>query len=346
MFRLFILWFSFLSIGFSADIYLGAMGFDHPTLQAVHHFCRKSYRTSDDFEGITAAVKNMTALNFEETLESISSDGEAVAQTWKVYPFLDKQIESTHHAGIVCINKLDKKVIVSYHGTRPSTFSRFAGDLAITLGNLELVDFYDHQGYEHPTLGRVFSGKIHKGYSEVIKTAIPSFERQLSSALRDTGVALEELEFIFTGHSMGGGLASLASASFSTRFLEGKEPRPGQIKALVVNPACFGDKDFYESLYDVIGNMNIVSFQQQDDAVIGGLHSITRLVGHPYQTEIGLLIPIPAGTMGAGLFGHSVVEFDQILDFYTATKTILQTMGYDQRPNDAGKIAYRNRNLK
>lgn len=346
MSRLLVLFLSLMSMSFGADAYLGAMGFDLSTLQAVHHFCGKSYRTSDDFESITGAARNMVALNFEETLESFSPEGERVEQSWKVYPFLDSETHSTHHAGIVCLNRLRNKVIVSYHGTRPSTFFRFASDLTITVGNLEMVDFYDHQGYEHPRLGRVFSGKIHKGYSDVIRAAIPSFERQLSSALHDAGLEVEMLEFIFTGHSMGGGLASLALASFATRFLEGKEPSPGQIKALLVNPACFGDKDFYESLYEVVGNINIVCFQQVDDAIIGGLHSITRLIGHPYESEVGLLIPLPARTMASGFFGHSVPEFEQISEFYTATKVLIQTMDYDQRPRDAGKIVYRNRNLK
>lgn len=302
---------------------------DNPTIRAITYFSSKSYNTSDDLETI-ANNKGLISLNFEETVEN---------HKWKVYPFLDHQDFPTHHIGLIALNSLTSKIIISYHGTRPSSIKRFLGDLSITLGGIEMVDFKGHQELEASSL----EGKIHKGYSEIIKRSIPCLKSQLDRAIVDVGIDIVNTEFIFTGHSMGGALTTIGAARFLDEYFYLNRPHASQIKIFIFNPSYFGDIIFHERLHEIVGRVNIICFKHIHDAVIGGFKyylSANRV--RSYENEIGLVIPLPIGVKEAGYIGHSIPDVTKIVQYYNTMRSTLKTLGEDQELYQAGKISLLN----
>jgi hypothetical protein len=119
------------------------------------------------------------------------------ADGWTVYEFPGKSALGIHTAGIM-LGK-DNLVILAFHGTE----SR--GDLMTDAHALQT---------SAQNLG--LPGQIHKGFYDAFTSSWTDIKALISKYAQMKGLQLKDMEFIVTGHSLGGALASIAAARIYT----------------------------------------------------------------------------------------------------------------------------------
>lgn len=332
----FLVSFFLINFAYCSEVDFGnALALSEMKLYSSYFFCRDSYEKADHIEPIMSHVqRDMEGFNFKKKLSRHINDVN-LEREWRVYPFADSESSATHPVGVISYNSDERSIIVAYHGTRSTRATNFVKDLSITFHRLgEMVN---NLGTSTQSDGD--SECVHMGYRTFVEQTLSPLFDTLGHVISDCQVDLRQTEFIFTGHSMGGALAPLAALRFSQLIEErlGVGLILGQIKMIVFNPAGVGNRVFCEKLYQTFHVMNVLSFNHVHDWVIGSFHTVMSVFSRSYESEMGLVIPVPRNTPGEGLHSHSVTAFEEILTLYYATRRV-----FDRRDStlDISKVGY------
>jgi hypothetical protein len=124
--------------------------------------------------------------------------------------------ESTDTHAFAAYRSSDSMALIAFRGTRPQASSDLVTDL-----KLQLVDW--------PETG----GRVHQGFADAFRAIRPEIKRWLEEKQIPTG------RLIFSGHSLGAGLATLAASIWESTLL------------VTVGSPRVGNADFVATLGDV-----------------------------------------------------------------------------------------------
>jgi pimeloyl-ACP methyl ester carboxylesterase len=176
---------AFLTLDVHAAIDLPATHhFDDAGIAAVRHFTKHSYIVAQQFH--------------EWRREGDRLEGEVNVGGERLHSFSGRTgfMAFPREQAIGAIYRGGNTIYVSYHG------SHFVSDW--------ITDF---KAWATPADPHGFGGRLHYGFSETVQSSYDSMLRQIRATIGDT--PLRELDFIFCGHSLGGGLATIAARQFS-----------------------------------------------------------------------------------------------------------------------------------
>ena len=108
-------------------------------------------------------------------------------------------------------------------------------------------------------------GKVHRGFHDVVQSGYGNLVNILTENIENPN----EIEFIFTGHSLGGSTSTLAAAQFYSTFSEifpESLPSRNQIKVVTFSAPCVGDEDFASHIGQIFGS-NLIRFTSNLDIV-------------------------------------------------------------------------------
>lgn len=151
-----------------------------------------------------------------------------------------------HSLGTISMCRQKSRVLIAFHGSE--NLDDWISDLLATK-------------QEAPNNLR---GMVHRGFYDVVQSGYEN----ILNILR-TIDNFHEIEFIFTGHSLGGATATLAAAqfysNFSSTFLS-STLRKNQIKIITFSAPCVGD-EIFASYIEQIFSSNIARFTSNLDIV-------------------------------------------------------------------------------
>ena len=160
----------------------------------------------------------------------------------------------THEIGVVTL--ANDKLYVAFHG---STFiDDFITDFT----------FYAHDAGEHG-----LPGNAHIGFSKALVSCFDNMIAEITTTLsaipgkKSIQQQLQEKEIVFTGHSLGGALATLAAGRFSKTYHESVPPLKRALRVITFSAPKIGDLRLCESIESLIGKFNILRFVNTWDII-------------------------------------------------------------------------------
>lgn len=151
-----------------------------------------------------------------------------------------------HSLGTVSISRQKKRILVAFHGSE--NLDDWVSDFLATKQNAP----------------NGLNGKVHGGFYDVVQSGYGNIQNILKTVEN-----FNEIEFVFTGHSLGGAAATLAAAQFYSNFSStflGSIPCKNQIKIITFSAPCVGDKIFASHIEQIFSS-NIARFTSNLDIV-------------------------------------------------------------------------------
>jgi hypothetical protein len=202
-----------------------------------------------------------------------------------------------------------QRVFVAYHG------SSYLDDWFSDFNTMSIDSPFGH-------------GKTHKGFYEAAASTFKNLDECFQHKIKTT--KLDSLEFIFTGHSLGGALATLSGFWFFHKFhqiFSGAILKPNQIKTITFSAPKVGDDEF-SFYYDSKLKDSTLRFKCKADTVPTQpfwFSTFGRSVDVYLSENIGAAIDELTFSFSKPQHLHGIVNTivwvgDTILGFFTAGK--------------------------
>lgn len=181
--------------------------------------------------------------------QGVHQNANYLGEEWAAYPFIYNDARRNDpYAGAVF--RKDKTLIISFRGSK--TMFEWWKDVVA-------------QQREASEIG--FSGKVHTGFSHIFEHIQESFERKFIQAYQDAGGSCD---CIFTGHSLGGALASICAGYTAlpikqNLFPEGRQEN--QIKVINFSSPYIGNLYFTRQIEELLYPHNLLCYANQADLV-------------------------------------------------------------------------------
>lgn len=187
-----------LGLSFSLNLYAAAdlpspRHFNETEIATIRHFAKHSYIVAQQFyewERVGDALEAAVDVGGEHVRSFRGRTG------FTIVP---------HEHAIGAIYRRDNTIYISYHG------SHFASDWVTDFKASKAVVGLPMNTPAAKRHG--FEGNIHFGFSETVLSSYESMLRQIRAIQGATPI--NDLDFVFTGHSLGGALAVIAARQFS-----------------------------------------------------------------------------------------------------------------------------------
>jgi Lipase (class 3) len=149
----------------------------------------------------------LTAINHASVADELrkqskstrASDSEQAAALMHNITVIDEPTNSL--LAYLAVNHHDKEVVIAFRGTRPDSFSNVITDLDILPKSVSML------GANAPK-----TAFVHDGFWQAFSALKP----RLNNSVADLAKGFPLYRIVFVGHSLGGALATLAAAHFST----------------------------------------------------------------------------------------------------------------------------------
>lgn len=228
-------------------------------------------------------------------LDGLAKDG------WKIFGFTGTAATGKiHEAGLV-LGRGDS-IVIAFRGTEIS--HDFVTDARAILTSAE-------------PLGLL--GSVHKGFFNAFTSSWPEIKEIIGDYARSNGLAMSELEFFTTGHSLGAALATLAAAQLKTdsffKLENTNNNKSNQIKSFTFGSPRLFSKKAAKKVDSIIGIKNIARFAIVGDPV--------PLIPDPVMgyRHIGTYIQIASTKETAGPF-HNILPASSSLPSLKAHQSL------------------------
>jgi len=208
----------------------------------------------------------------EAPVPPLQLDREVCTERYTVFPFFGDVRGSRSCIGAIyslITLPLNNMLIIATRGTMYSEEKGMWGRDVIA----------DLNFFQQSALAHNLPGEIHGGFSDIVESCYHSFYEKITRArnhLRGNGLALNETQIIFTGHSLGAALATIIAPRFVNH--NNSLPIAGRLfphlsvdsnRAKIINFSSpnVGDIVFHNGVISLISSRNILHFNCGYDIV-------------------------------------------------------------------------------
>lgn len=169
----------------------------------------------------------------------------------------------SHDAGVVFLK--ENRIYIVFKGTE--NLDDWKKNLTFAPLNLKIKNFGTVAGSDY-----LFQGSLHQGFIEAFLTSWANVQRAIVHVIRQAERDINDLSFIFVGHSLGGAQATIGALAIMGHTILGQpvginNAQTNQVKLVTFGSPKVFQNDSSHQVEQLLGKDNIIRFVEENDPV-------------------------------------------------------------------------------